>query len=96
MKYIVCPICGAEYHPAEIFISDYIIGNPNHIEKDADGKIIDYIGMEQDLEEQYKCDKCNNLFKITAKIDFTAKPISKLNDKTTVSLRKYSMIMPEK
>ena len=96
MKYISCPNCGAEYHPAEVFISDYITGKPKHIEKDNEGKIIDCIGLQQDLEEIYKCDKCNTTFKVIAKFDYTVKPLQKLNNKTTVSLRKYSMIMPEK
>lgn len=95
MKFIVCPNCGAEYHPAEIFISDYITGKPKHIDKDEEGKIVYYTGLEQDLEEIYKCDKCGNQFKVIAKLDFNTKLVPKLSNKTTVSLRKYSMIMPE-
>lgn len=96
MKYIICPQCGAEYHPAEIFIPDYILGKPKDIIKDENKRIISVNGLEQDLEETYICDKCNTKFKVLTKLDFTTKVVPKLENTTKISLRKYSMTMEER
>lgn len=95
MKYINCPYCGAEYHPAEIFIPDYLIGKPNHIEKNSSGTILFTDGIEQDLNEKYICNYCKSPFNVSAKLEFVIKGGPKLSDKTKIPLRKYSMVMNE-
>ena len=68
MKKIICPNCGAEYLLEEIFIPQYFFGNPQYIEKDSSGKILNSIGEDMDLTEEYKCDYCNKYFIIDADI----------------------------
>ena len=67
---IVCPKCGYQYTPAEIFIPDYFLGKPSFIKRDIDGEIIDVIGTKPDLTELYRCDSCGTSFNIKASIDF--------------------------
>ena len=78
MKKIICPVCKAEYTVQEIFIPKYFMGNISNIEKDENGKIIDYIGKDMDLKESYRCDYCNSKFTVVANVDFKCK--SKMND----------------
>ena len=40
MHKINCPYCNIEYLPGEIFIPNYIIGQPKEIERDEDGNIV--------------------------------------------------------
>ena len=69
-KLIVCPYCGTEYHPSEIFLPNYILGKPQEIERDYYGKIMTFGGIEQDLTEEFVCNKCNTKLNIIAKLDF--------------------------
>ena len=78
MKKIVCPVCKAEYTVQEIFIPKYFCGTINNVEKDENGKIIDYTGEDMDLKETYRCDYCNSKFNVIANVDF--KSSSKMND----------------
>lgn len=80
MKFIECPFCGQEYHPAEIFIPKYIIGNPTHIVKDDTGKITNVILDNVDVEEKYICDKCSQEFTVIADIKYRIKTASKKLD----------------
>lgn len=87
---IICPYCGREYLPCEIFIPRAFFGKPYYIERDAEGKIIDIKGNIQDLFESFTCDSCNNEFNVEAKISFK----STFNDfdcdyerKTTLGLK---------
>lgn len=70
---IICPHCGYEYLPAEIFIPKYFFGHPEDIERTQDGKIDIYEGSSMCLSEEYKCDNCNTTFNITADIKFKTK-----------------------
>lgn len=72
---IKCPICGTEYLPGEIFIPNNFLGQPKEIERDLDGKIITYNGIEQNLEEQFYCEKCGKKFKVNATIDYNIEEI---------------------
>ena len=68
---IKCPVCGAEYLPAEIYIPNSFIGKPECIDKNYLTKKIDsYFGKNMDLIERYKCDNCDTVFKIIAKVQF--------------------------
>lgn len=69
MKKIVCPNCGAEYFPQEIFIMSCF--NEHKIVKDETGKILNT--LEVDTNESYKCDYCNKTFYVKMDIDFTIK-----------------------
>lgn len=72
-KYITCPNCGKQYLPSEIFIPSAFFGKPRFIQRDENGKIIDIIGVEPDIEELYCCDNCETSFSITTKIQFETK-----------------------
>ena len=74
---IICPTCGAEYLPCEIYINKYFIGNCKNIVKDKEGKIINYFGTPLDLKEKYICDYCDKSFKVTTKVNFTAETDTK-------------------
>ena len=78
MKKIVCPVCKAEYTVQEIFIPKNFFGTIDNVEKDSEGKILDYTGADMDLKESYRCDYCNAKFNVIANIDFKCK--SKMND----------------
>ena len=67
---IVCPCCGAEYLPAEIFIPESYIGKPKNIVKDEFGKIFTFDGESMNTYERYQCDYCGNTFKVFAKTTF--------------------------
>lgn len=68
---IKCPVCGAEYLPAEIYIPKCFVGSPENIDKNHYTQCIEsYFGKNMDLIERYKCDNCDNTFKIIAKVQF--------------------------
>lgn len=67
---IVCPNCGAEYLPAEIYYPNDFFGNPTRIEKDSNGKIIYFSGSSMNVQETYNCDFCGRAMKIKADISF--------------------------
>ncbi|WP_300924694.1 hypothetical protein [uncultured Clostridium sp.] len=68
---IKCPNCETEYLPGEIFLPRHFLGEPKDIEKDYTGKIVDYAGTEQNLTEEYICDKCSKKFYVKANITYT-------------------------
>ena len=68
---IACPNCGYEYLPAEIYIPKSYFGKPFMIERDQDGKLVNYEGSSIDLFETYTCDKCNHTFRVISKIGFS-------------------------
>lgn len=67
---IVCPICGQQYHPAEIFLPNYFLGKPTDIVKNTSGKIDFHFGQDMDPDETYICDNCGAHLKIHANISF--------------------------
>lgn len=69
-RYIVCPHCKAEYTPAEIFIPKSLVGNPEYVKRNIEGKIQSVAGQDMDLVESYTCDYCKKSFKVTADISF--------------------------
>jgi transposase-like protein len=69
---IMCPYCGREYFPSEIFIPKDFLGTACHIEDNL------YFGKDMDLTESYTCDSCNNIFTVAAKVTFSSKK-SKIN-----------------
>lgn len=73
---IICPKCGREYLPAEIYLPKAFLGNPQGIYKSEDGKIEIFEGKSMDLEEVYQCDICNCNFKVNAKVSFKSVEIN--------------------
>lgn len=69
---IRCPYCGTEYLPGEIFLPKHFLGQPKRVSKDFSGKILDYEGIPQSLNESYTCDKCMSNFTVTANITYSA------------------------
>lgn len=93
---IRCCHCGAEYLPAEIYLPNYFLGKPRSIEKDLNGKIINYLGKDMDTVESYYCDYCGKKFNIEANVKFYTNSKSK-NFKTTykTKLSKPSLFLKE-
>ena len=79
LSLIVCPNCKTEYLPAEIYVPYAFFGKPQYIEKDYEGKILDYSGKSLDTYESYICDNCNKPFKVFANISFTTAVDNKLD-----------------
>lgn len=82
LNVITCPSCGKEYLPAEIFIPKAFFGVPDIIRRDSEGKIIDFLGSDMDLNETYCCDSCSKPFKVSATVSFISKEDS-VNDFST-------------
>jgi hypothetical protein len=93
-KLIICPYCGAEYLPAEIFYPDEFFGNPKNIEKDAVGKIQFYSGQNVKLTESYTCDYCKRKMYVNAEVDFTAQ-VQPFSNGYTTKFKKTSLFMDE-
>lgn len=93
MKKIVCPNCGAEYLPAEIYLPNSFFGRPRSIDKTPEGKIMHFSGPGLDSRESYKCDYCNKKFTINASINFHTE-CSKIQKHTT-KIQKPRLFMCE-
>lgn len=68
---IVCPHCGCEYLPSEIFIPDTLLGKPKQIVKNVNGEIQYYDGIMPDNNESYVCDNCGKKFNVVAHVSYT-------------------------
>lgn len=75
-KFIECPNCKCQYAIQEIYHPDYLLGRPKNIIRDENGQVELFEGTEQDLVEEYTCDKCNTTFKIKADIKFETEILS--------------------
>ncbi len=90
---IICPHCGAEYLPAEIFYPNHFLGKPKHITKDAFGKLKFYVG-NMDLNETYICDYCNTRLHVAAKVSFSVNgPVKSSRHVTT--FKKPPLVLKE-
>lgn len=74
---IVCPKCGREYLPAEIYLPNQFLGRPEGISRFTNGKIDNFDGYTMNLEETYICDNCDTEFKTTAKVSFKTQIVNK-------------------
>lgn len=94
---IICPNCGAEYLPAEIFLPDSFLGRPKTINKNSNGEIIYYNGETMSLKEKYICDYCNKMFKVSAKIQFntTINPATDFDEDYSTPLKKKGLFLIE-
>lgn len=93
-KLIICPCCGAEYLPAEIFYPDEFFGNPKDIEKDIRGKLLFYSGKSVKLNESYTCDYCKRKIYITADVEFIAQT-QPFSEGHVTKFRKTNLFMNE-
>lgn len=85
VNYIVCPHCGAEYAPAEVFLPKSLLGNPQYVKRSIEGKIQAVAGEQMDLNETYMCDFCTKPFTVRASISFnTAACTADLNTDNSV------------
>ena len=76
-EFIICPHCGAQYLPGEIYTWGSFLGRPTSVLRDALGKILYYEfdeDKEPDLEEHYICDHCDQAFNIEATVQYKSKP----------------------
>lgn len=89
MKKVVCPHCGAEYLPQEIFILTMF--NDNNIIKDEEGKLLTEVTY--DTHESYICDYCNKTFYADMNIDFTTD--AKLVKEYVTKLHKPALFLSE-
>lgn len=71
---IVCPRCGMEYMPAEIYYPDEFLGHPTNIIK-LGNKILTADTPDMNLEEEYVCNECNTKFKVEAEVTFKTKEV---------------------
>ena len=93
-KLIICPYCGAEYLPAEIFYPDEFLGTPKNIEKDAKGKIQFYGGQNAKLTESYTCDYCKRKMYVSVDMDFIAQ-IQPFSTGHITKFKKTNLFMDE-
>lgn len=92
---ISCPHCKTEYLPAEIYLPNSFLGKPECIERESvSGKIQNYFGSNMDLEETYICDKCNQPFRVRAKVQFFTEGTDFRKDYKT-SLKKQYLFLEE-
>lgn len=71
---IICPKCGCEYLPAEIYYPNCFLGKPKNIIKN-NNKIIAFSNGSMDLEEEYICDNCLTKFSVIAEVKFNTEII---------------------
>ena len=76
---LVCPKCGAEYLPCEIFYPKEFFGGSPRIVKNAEGKMISPSDNTMQMSESYECDYCHCMMQVQAKIGFTVK-VDVMND----------------
>ena len=70
---IVCPVCGQEYQPVEVFIPDDFFGKPKDIIKKDNGKIDFITGTDMNMSESFVCENCGAHLKIDARLYFDIK-----------------------
>lgn len=72
MNKIVCPHCGAEYYPQELYIPTDFLPRVEDVIKDEDGRIVAGYEAPMNTHEEYTCDYCNHRFQIDAKVEFVS------------------------
>lgn len=79
---IVCPKCGCEYLPEEIFYPEDLLGKAHDIVKDGKGKLLGAAGGRPAKTEEFVCEKCGATFKVEASVSFSSSidPLKDLSD----------------
>lgn len=70
LNVIICPKCGREYLPGEIYIPKCFIGSPKYIDRDNLGKITYFDGTTMNTNETYVCEECGVTFGVKAQVNF--------------------------
>lgn len=98
MKKIKCPVCGWEYHPAEIYVPTAFFGHPKNIIKSENGEIEHFMGEDSDLKEAYVCDHCNTHFLVEASVSFntTVDPSKEFSEEYVSELYSTRITLQEK
>ena len=91
-KLIVCPNCGAEYSPFEVYVPSNYFYDYVPIDKDENGKILE--NLDFDFNEDYQCDYCNEMIHISPKIEFECSTESSEKEHVT-KLKKPSLFLDE-
>lgn len=95
-KYIIiCPNCGAEYLPGEIYLPKYFFGNIKDVVKDRDGKIISFYGKEIDTDEYYTCDYCSHKFSVKSTFKLKVEPVEEFKEEYVVPINNQKMSLFE-
>ena len=76
---IICPKCGREHMPAEIYYPKDFFGYQTNIIR-LGNKIISFDGPDMDLTEEYTCEECNTKFRVKATISFETEEVKDLFD----------------
>ena len=94
---IACPNCGYEYLPAEIYIPKEDFGQPLMIERDKNGKLVNYEGSSIDVFENYICDCCNHGFRVISKIGFSTESnkLENFDEEYSSPLHKNTLFLEE-
>lgn len=95
---VVCPNCGYEYLPVEIFIPNSVFGKYIALERDDDGKIIDdeSIVTDMNLVDSYRCDGCGRKFEVKMNIDFeTSSESADFSEEYSTKINKPNLFMKE-
>lgn len=79
---IVCPYCGAEYEPSEIYIPQAFFGKPKAIKNDSHG-ISKLVGDLPCKKEKYVCDFCSNQFMVEATTSYKTTKTTKTDFRET-------------
>lgn len=79
MEYIKCPYCDYEYHIAEIFLPNTVVGKFDLVSRDELGKIHDVINDTTSMVEKYVCDNCNKQFEVTIVPTYNTKKLEKVD-----------------
>ncbi len=72
-QFIECPKCKCQYYPSEVFIPEYLLGNPTDIMRDSKGKIVISNSTLFDPNEEFTCEHCGAHFTVKASISFDVK-----------------------
>ena len=92
---IICPVCGQEFMPSEIYLPDYFLGRPTEIVKTTSGKIDFYFGQKMDPDEEYICDNCGAHLKIHANISFNVIAENKDEEEHVTHFNKFKKVQLE-
>lgn len=67
---IKCPKCGYEYLPSEIYLPNTFFGKNYRIDRDENGKIVNFSGEKMNLNESFECWNCHTAFKVHTVVMF--------------------------
>ena len=90
-NFIICPHCGFQYLPGEIYDPRHFLGQPKEIVRNNIGEILGYEGIVSDVEETYICENCNNELRIKAKVTFVVEDTTSEKPKNNPEVTKLSL-----